>query len=250
MRYVPRHRLLSLAMTPLLLTACSGDDGRGDSATTAGGSATSDASTSSAASSSTTDATGGSGSGTDTATTSAGTSSTTAPSTTTETGTTGPITGTTGDPPPCGGCPPNFKCKYDTCIPDLGTCNTNDDCPGDSYCDADGECIPYGVPPDKINDPECVKQDVPEGVMPAIQCEWTGIADPNDKTKGSTLIYTTPIIADLNRGEHGGGVRRGLLRPPRRAHGPDRPRAGGSLATRRTTRSPLGRVMAPASPAW
>ncbi len=198
MRYVPRHRLISLAITPLLLAACSGDDGRGDSATTAGSSATSDASTSSAASSSTTDATGGSGSGTDTATTSAGTSSTTAPSTTTETGTTGPITGTTGDPPPCGGCPPNFKCKYDTCIPDLGTCNTNDDCPGDSYCDADGECIPYGVPPDKINDPECVKQDVPEGVMPAIQCEWTGIADPNDKTKGSTLIYTTPIIADLN----------------------------------------------------
>ncbi|HRI11232.1 MAG TPA: hypothetical protein PKW35_25615, partial [Nannocystaceae bacterium] len=126
------------------------------------------------------------------------TSSPTAPSTPTESGTPGPLTGTTGDPPPCGGCPPNFKCKYDTCIPDLGTCNTNDDCPGDSYCDADGECIPYGVPPDKINDPECVKQDVPEGVMPAIQCEWTGIADPNDKTKGSTLIYTTPIIADLN----------------------------------------------------
>src|SRR5690606_6536934 len=39
---------------------------------------------------------------------------------------------------------------------------------------------------------------IPEGVTPALQCEWTGPGDPNDPTNGSTLIYTTPTIADLN----------------------------------------------------
>jgi hypothetical protein len=75
---------------------------------------------------------------------------------------------------------------------------TYDDCPGDSYCDADGDCIPYGVPDGIVNDPNCQKDDIPEGVTPAVQCEWTVPKDPNDKTKASTLIYTTPIIADLN----------------------------------------------------
>ncbi len=99
---------------------------------------------------------------------------------------------------PCGGCPANFICKYDTCIPDLGPCRTFDDCPGDSYCDADGQCIPYGVPEDMVNDPDCQKENVPEGVTPVMQCEWTGPGNPQDPTNGSTLIYTTPIIADLN----------------------------------------------------
>jgi hypothetical protein len=109
------------------------------------------------------------------------------------------VTSTTVDPTGGCDCPPNFKCKYDTCIPDLGTCVTYDDCPGDSYCDADGECIPYGVPEDVINDPECQKDDIPEGITPAVQCEWYAVADPqNDPTSKSTYIYTTPMVADLN----------------------------------------------------
>lgn len=101
---------------------------------------------------------------------------------------------------PCGGqvCPPTFLCKYDTCIPDLGKCATYDDCPGDSYCDADGDCVPYGVPPGVINDPDCTKPSVPDGVKPAIQCEWGGPSDPNDPTSQSILVYTAPIVADLN----------------------------------------------------
>jgi len=135
----------------------------------------------------------------------------------------GATTGTTGDPPvttgtttdaltttvstggdtdalPCGGCPPNFLCKYDVCIPDLGTCRSNDDCPGDSYCDPDGQCIPYGVPADVINDPDCQKPNIPEGITPEAQCEWNGaVKDPlTDKTAKSTQIYTTPMVADLN----------------------------------------------------
>ncbi|MCY1009189.1 hypothetical protein OV079_27215 [Nannocystis pusilla] len=103
---------------------------------------------------------------------------------------------TTGDPA-CGGCPDNFICKYETCIPDLGPCLTHDDCPGDSYCDADGVCIPYDVPPAVINDPDCTKPPIPEGVTPTLQCEWTGTA-ADDPTVASNRIYTTPSIADLN----------------------------------------------------
>jgi len=62
----------------------------------------------------------------------------------------------------------------------------------------DGQCIPYGVPPDVINDPTCQKDDLPDGVKPDVQCEWTGPSDPNDKTFNSHYIYTTPLVADLN----------------------------------------------------
>jgi hypothetical protein len=83
------------------------------------------------------------------------------------------------------------------CIPDLGTCAFNDDCPGDSYCDAEGQCVPYGVPPDKINDPTCQKPQIPTEVTPTVQCEWTGPA-PGDKTEKLVEIYTTPMVADMN----------------------------------------------------
>ncbi|MCB9565914.1 MAG: VCBS repeat-containing protein [Myxococcales bacterium] len=95
-------------------------------------------------------------------------------------------------------CPGNFICKYDTCIPDLGSCNDYDDCPGDSYCDDDMQCIPYDVPPDKTNDPTCQKEDLPDGVTPVVQCEWKGPSDMNDPTYNSHYVYTSPIIADLN----------------------------------------------------
>ncbi|WP_197041079.1 FG-GAP repeat domain-containing protein [Chondromyces apiculatus] len=95
-------------------------------------------------------------------------------------------------------CPQPFICRYDTCIPDLGTCATYDDCPGDSYCDANGDCIPYGVPPDVINDPDCQRQEVPEGVSPTVQCEWMAPSDPSDPTAQSIYVYTAPIVADLN----------------------------------------------------
>ncbi len=134
--------------------------------------------------------------------TASGTTSTTSATDSTtaaEVSTTMGTTMTTGmEVQPCGGCPANFICKYEQCLPNLGPCATNDDCPGDSYCDIDGQCIPYGVPADVINDPECQKQDVPDGVKPVIQCEWAGPVDPLDPTKASTLIYVTPAVADLN----------------------------------------------------
>jgi hypothetical protein len=108
--------------------------------------------------------------------------------------------GSGGAAGPCGGmeCPPTFQCKYDTCIPNLGTCATHDDCPGDSYCDADGDCIPYGVPPRVINDPDCTKESTPDGVKPTVQCEWAGPGDAADPTNQSIYVYTAPVVADLN----------------------------------------------------
>ena len=128
----------------------------------------------------------------------------------------------------CGGetCPTDFLCRYDTCIPDLGSCNDNDDCPGDSYCDDGGVCVPYGVPDSVINDPDCVRGEPLEGVLPVVQCEWIAPA-AGDPTEGSANIYTAPIVADLNLDldpgrlqpsivvttwEAVGGVRTGTLR--------------------------------------
>lgn len=185
----PRISASSLFVLATAL-GCGDDSGSANSATTT---VTAGLSTSEGTSTGGTDATTSTSSTTSAGETdtTVGTSSTTSPLTTGESS-----TSTTGGP--CGDCPPDFKCKYDTCIPDLGECMTYDDCPGDSYCDVDGECIPYGVPADIINDPACVKEDIPEGVTPVQQCEWSGPTDPDDPTKASTLIYTTPIIADLN----------------------------------------------------
>lgn len=100
---------------------------------------------------------------------------------------------------PCNGqtCPGDFLCLHDTCVPDLGTCMDNDGCPGDSYCDDDGNCVPYGVPADVQNDEECVRGEPLKDVLPVVQCEWTG-PPAGDPTEGSVNIYTAPIVADLN----------------------------------------------------
>lgn len=108
--------------------------------------------------------------------------------------------------PPCepdGSCPQGAICRYEVCIPDRGTCHDNGDCPGDSYCDPDappnagGVCVPYGVPPGKINDEECKKLIDPGEVLPIEQCEWED-ADEDDPTHGYNRIYTSPVVADLN----------------------------------------------------
>ncbi len=109
---------------------------------------------------------------------------------------TGASTGeTTGPLGPCDACPSNYLCKYEQCVPDLGPCETNDDCPGDSYCD-DGVCVPYGAPDSKVNDPDCAKENLPDGVTPVVQCEWQGPPD-DDPTAAYTHSYSTPIVANL-----------------------------------------------------
>jgi hypothetical protein len=95
------------------------------------------------------------------------------------------------------GCAQGAHCKYGVCVPDLGSCTTNDTCPGDSYCDpSDHTCVPYGVPEGKINDPTCTRSPLPGVVTPTVQCEWSAPSDT--ATKDFVNVYTTPVVADLN----------------------------------------------------
>ncbi|MEZ4225889.1 MAG: VCBS repeat-containing protein [Polyangiaceae bacterium] len=117
-------------------------------------------------------------------------------------GTGGSITVDAGSDSPtsCTGaseCPKGTLCKYELCIPNLGKCTTHDDCPGDSYCDADGTCIPYGIPPSKTNDPTCEKATPSPGLAPIVQCEWLG-PPAGDPTAEYVDIYSAPMVAELN----------------------------------------------------
>jgi hypothetical protein len=115
------------------------------------------------------------------------------------------------DAGPCGpSCRAPARCRFGTCVPDLGTCETNEDCPGDSYCSADGECLPYGVPPDVVNDPECQRRDVLEEVLPVVQCEWPG-PDADDVEPRSGRIYTAPLVVDLNLDEDPGRLQPSIV---------------------------------------
>lgn len=99
----------------------------------------------------------------------------------------------------CGGacCRAGERCASDTCVPTIGACATNDDCTGDSYCDAEGQCTPYGVPPDVVLDEDCARPIVIGEFTPAEQCRWSG------GTSGTSFdawnqVYSAPMVADFD----------------------------------------------------
>ncbi len=102
-----------------------------------------------------------------------------------------------GDADPCASCAFPRRCAHSTCVPDLGTCRTNDDCPGDSYCDTDMRCVPYGVPATRTNDTTCRRERTVDNLVPTVQCEWAS-APMGDPTRASAYVYTSPMVADLN----------------------------------------------------
>ncbi len=105
-------------------------------------------------------------------------------------------------------------CRYDTCVPDLGRCIPRnpdagvdggalmeDSCPSDSYCDAMGNCIPYGVPMSRTFDDTCRTRAIPAPLVPATQCQWAmrgingtpsvarlGTAPPDGQWKPSIIV--------------------------------------------------------------
>ncbi|MBI5517768.1 MAG: hypothetical protein HY909_28615 [Deltaproteobacteria bacterium] len=97
----------------------------------------------------------------------------------------------------CAACTPPRRCAYGVCVPDLGACRSHDDCPGDSYCDADARCVPYGVPSTRTHDPECRRPRVVEAFTPAVQCEWAR-PPAGDPSAEYVNIYNSPMVADLN----------------------------------------------------
>lgn len=82
------------------------------------------------------------------------------------------------------------------CAPVQPPCTTNDDCWFDSYCE-NGECIPYGVPPSKTNDPSCKIKIEIDQIVPAEQCRWT--APPaGDPFPDHVHVMSTPVVVDFD----------------------------------------------------
>ncbi|MFK7999256.1 MAG: FG-GAP-like repeat-containing protein [Polyangiales bacterium] len=88
-------------------------------------------------------------------------------------------------------------CRFDSCVSDFGPCDTNDDCGGDSYCDAEGRCIPYGVPAERVNDETCSRTIDIDAVTPEVQCRWVGPPD-GDARPESIHVMATPVVIDLD----------------------------------------------------
>lgn len=109
--------------------------------------------------------------------------------------------------PVCNGacCRAGELCRHALCQEDLGRCtplagaDAGTDgaidsaadgggmaCPSDSYCDSEGYCTPYGVPPEHDRDTTCRLRVAPAPLVPAVQCEWT-----------LRNINGTPVVADL-----------------------------------------------------
>ena len=94
-------------------------------------------------------------------------------------------------------CQGNERCAYGGCVIDLGPCTTNDACAGDSYCDADGRCTPYGVPPEVVNDPSCERPIEIGDFTPDEQCRWEGPVD-DGPFSGWRNVYGAPMVADFD----------------------------------------------------
>lgn len=178
--------LCSLTLTPLALTACGGDDTRGD-----GGLDEADSIGDTLTGTGTGDETGDTG---DTTTTTADTGDT-------DTGDTGGEACTASAE-----CPSEQWCVDGQCAPGEGECSSHDECSGDTYCcdapdclpegEAPGICIPFGSGPFGSANPECEQEIVIGLFEPDVQCEWTE-PPAGDPYPGHVNVLTTPLVADL-----------------------------------------------------
>ncbi|MCB9594262.1 MAG: hypothetical protein H6719_16130 [Sandaracinaceae bacterium] len=87
-------------------------------------------------------------------------------------------------------------CRFDACVSDLGPCDDNDDCWGDSYC-VDGRCVPYGVPDGHDRDEMCSRSIDIEALVPEVQCRWTG-PPAGDARPNEYQVMSTPVVVDLD----------------------------------------------------
>ena len=92
-------------------------------------------------------------------------------------------------------CREGERCAFGGCVIDLGPCATNDDCAGDSYCDDEDRCTPYGVPPDVTLDEDCERPIEIGAFEPSVQCHWTGEGAP---LPTSNNVYSAPLVADFD----------------------------------------------------
>ena len=100
---------------------------------------------------------------------------------------------------PCGArecCGGSEICRFDSCVSDLGPCDDNDACWGDSYC-AEGRCVPYGVPAGTDHDPMCTRSIDIEAITPEVQCRWTG-PPAGDAHPAEVHVMATPMVVDFD----------------------------------------------------
>ncbi|HHH31487.1 MAG TPA: hypothetical protein ENK57_24505, partial [Polyangiaceae bacterium] len=94
-------------------------------------------------------------------------------------------------------CADGERCAYDMCVVDLGPCADHDDCRGDSYCDGDMRCTPYGVPPSVTHDPTCTRPIEVGDFTPDEQCRWEG-PPSGDPYESWSSVYSTPMVVDFD----------------------------------------------------
>ncbi|MCA9664450.1 MAG: VCBS repeat-containing protein [Myxococcales bacterium] len=90
-------------------------------------------------------------------------------------------------------CPNGMVCAAGQCVPDTNTCASDEDCQGDSYCDATTSvCVPYAPPgggSGKTHDDTCKGAGftAEKLAQPKVQCSWT-----------KTAVINAPVVADLD----------------------------------------------------
>lgn len=92
-------------------------------------------------------------------------------------------------------CSLGLRCAYGSCVPSVA-CDTADDCSNDSYCDADGYCVPWGLPKNVVANAECQRDPVLGPFDVELQCSFT--TPPETALPSSNQVMTTPSVADLD----------------------------------------------------
>ncbi|HNS96499.1 MAG TPA: CARDB domain-containing protein [Polyangiaceae bacterium] len=96
-----------------------------------------------------------------------------------------------------GGCDDGEVCSHGQCVP-LSPCTDDNDCSNDSYCDPQTGCIPWGTPPGKTHDPECIFVIAPGQFAPTVRCEFSS-APPGDPFPNHLDVQATPVVVNFNQ---------------------------------------------------
>lgn len=95
-------------------------------------------------------------------------------------------------------CPSGLVCDRGVCLPPQAKCVAAADCEYDTYCDSQGQCVPYGSKPDnRDHDPTC-KLSIPVGALsPKTHCEF---AKPpaGDPFPNHVDVQATPAVVNFN----------------------------------------------------
>jgi hypothetical protein len=100
-------------------------------------------------------------------------------------------------------CEAPLECVNGLCLPHQAACSADGDCNYDTWCSAEGVCVPYAAPPDnKLSDPGCKLAIPAEMFVPQIKCEFM-VAPPGDAYPDALEVRVTPMVVNFNQGQNG-----------------------------------------------